>query len=136
MPRKVYYAGVLFFSVCTGAFAKCPMAVVEVKGRVLTNSGQPSTVTVDLKTPKGHFGQTTEVKDKQFRLLVRFPTFSFYSPFGHRCNNIPSVVLVSEMVNGRIVLQQKMDFRREFEKIRFTAYRAREEVVLGATRNK
>ena len=138
LRSHLYHAALLIFGVCTPAFAKCPLAVLEVAGHV-ASSGPPSLVEVEVETPKGHFADIGEVDGRKFTVAVKFPTHSSYTPFfGHRCKNLPSIVVVTQRVNGKIVSQKKMNFRKDFEEIpshpyRPYAYRPRREVLLGPT---
>lgn len=122
----------LLLCVCPGAYAKCPVASVAVKGHILPGATENRVIKVELLTPKGNFAEQADVAESAFSVIVKFPTASSYSPvLGHRCNNLPEKVIVIAKTGDKVLVRKELSFKNDFESAGLNEYRLRKELVLG-----
>jgi hypothetical protein len=101
----------LLLVICLPSGAKCPTAVLTVSGDVQESASEAVTIVVTVETPKGTFTESAAVTQPSFKIAVPFPTFTSYSPLlGHRCNNRPKTVVITEFLNGKQLDQKKLTF--------------------------
>jgi hypothetical protein len=125
------FLALLLICACPRAFAKCPVASVTLKGRVLSSAADTVVIKVELLTPKGNFVEQVDAAGSEFAITVKFPTASSYSPFwGHRCNNRPKKVVVIVKTGDKVLVRKELNFQADFEPSGQNEYRLRTELVL------
>jgi hypothetical protein len=117
-------------------FAQCAAGVATLHGNVKNlPSGTDADVLVVLKTPKGDFSKTAEVKAGQFHLDVNFSTLKSWSPFwGHNCSNVPSLVEVTVRCGDQVLIQQELKFADDFERRDSLNYSLKREMTFDVSK--
>jgi len=94
---------------------------------------EPVTVSVSLQTPKGSY-EGSATTQSSFVVEVPFSTFSSYSPlWGHRCTNLPTVVVIAVHVGGKQLGELKVKFKGNAIPSGLAKYRLRSEVVIDSS---
>lgn len=128
------FLALLLICACPSASAKCPVASVTLKGRVLSRAADAVVIKVELLTPKGNFVEQVDAAGSEFAITVKFPTASSYSPlWGHRCNNRPKKVIVIAKTGDKVLVRKELNFQTDFESSGLNEYRLRTELVLDVS---
>jgi hypothetical protein len=110
----VFIPALIFSTVLT---AKCPTGSVTVHGRV---DNLPSTVTgaeatVVVETAKGNIEKTDLPSNGEFAVDVPFSTLSSSTWLGgDRCHTVPKFVEVRIVAAGKVYVQKRLNFQRQF----------------------
>jgi hypothetical protein len=116
--------------------AECPIDTIIVHGRV-EHVPRKAIVKVELVYPKGRIGESGDVtvEDGSFRIPILFFTQSRTSTMNgsippEKCTRKPKSVLVSLIANDQEYDRVSLDMTSDFNKIEFTDYALRSEILL------